>query len=87
MSRTNTLFSIPMLFFMGSARHMTPGFNDGSNDVIYWILVLVVVAALELNALMGAAPGRQKYLTTVSGTIHVGLGLTLVLYLFGLVNS
>ena len=88
MSRTNTLFSIPMLFFMGSARHMTPGFNDGSNDVIYWILVLVVVGALELNALMGTAPGRQKYLTTVSGTIHVGLAATLVLYLIGaIVNS
>lgn len=88
MSRTNTLMSIPMLFFMGSARHMTPGFNDGSNDVIYWILVLAVVAALELNALMGTAPGRQKYLTTVSGTIHVGLAATLVLYLIGaIVNS
>jgi uncharacterized membrane protein len=86
MSRTNTLFSIPMLFFMGSASHLQ-SLLSGTNDVIYWLLFLVVVAALELNALMGAAPGRQKYLTTVSGTIHVGLGLTLVLYLFGLINS
>ena len=88
MSRTNTLLSIPMLFFMGSARHMTPGFNEGSNDAIYWILVLAVIAAIELNALMGVAPGRQKYLTTVSGTIHVGLATTLVLWLIGaVVNS
>ncbi|MEN8161711.1 MAG: urate hydroxylase PuuD [Myxococcota bacterium] len=87
-SRTNTLFSIPMLFFMGSARHMTAGFNDGSNDVIYWILALAVIIAMELNAVVGTAPGRQKYLATVSGTIHAGLGLTLVLYLVGLfVNS
>jgi uncharacterized membrane protein len=87
-SRTNTLFSIPMLFFMGSARHMTPGFNDGTNDVIYWILALAVIIAMELNAVVGTAPGRQKYLATVSGTIHAGLGLTLVLYLVGLfVNS
>src|SRR5262245_4573169 len=87
MSRTNTLFSIPMLFFMGSARHLET-FNNGTNDFIYWVLVLAVILALELNALMGVAPGRQKYLTTVSGTIHFGLGLTLVLYLIGaLVNS
>ena len=88
MSRTNTLFSIPMLFYMGSARHMTPGFLDGTNDVIYWILALAVILALELNALVGVAPGRQKYMSTVSGTIHVGLVLTLVLYVIGaVVNS
>jgi uncharacterized membrane protein len=88
MSRTNTLFSIPMLFFMGSARHMTPGFLDGTNDLVYWVLALAVILALELNALMGVAPGRQKYLSTVSGTIHVGLALTLVLYVLGaVVNS
>ena len=48
---------------------------------------LAVMAAVELNALVGVSPGRQKYLTTVSGTIHAGLGLTLVLYLLSLVNS
>ena len=32
--------------------------------------------------------GRQKYLTSISGTIHAGLGLTLVLYLVGVfINS
>jgi hypothetical protein len=44
-----------------------------------------VILAVQLNAQMGVAPGRQKYLTTVSGTIHMGLGLTLVLYLLGVV--
>jgi uncharacterized membrane protein len=83
MSRTNTLFSIPMLFFMGSARHMTPGYLEGGNDVVYWILALAVVAALELNAVVGTGT-RQKYLATVSGTIHTGLAATLVLYLIGL---
>ena len=47
-----------------------------------------MILALELNALVGVAPGRQKYLSTVSGTIHVGLVLTLVLYVLGaVVNS
>ena len=84
MSRTNTLFSIPMLFFMGSARHLET-IHNGSNDVIYWVLALAVILAVQLNAYVGVSPGRQKYLTTVSGTIHMGLGLTLVLYLLGVV--
>jgi len=82
-SRTNTLMSIPMLFFMGSARHFDR-FNNGDNDAIYWLIALVVILAVELNAVAGpASPGRQKYLTTVSGTIHAGVALTVVLYLVG----
>ncbi len=85
-SRTNTLFSIPMLFFMGSARHLI-GFNEGSNDMIYWIVALGLILAVELNAVIGTGT-RQKYLASVSGTIHAGLGLLVVLYVVGvLVNS
>jgi uncharacterized membrane protein len=85
-SRTNTLFSIPMLFFMGSARHLDT-IHNGTNDLIYWVLALAVIALVELNALVGVSAGRQKYMSTVSGTIHAGLGLTVVLYLLSLVNS
>jgi len=86
-SRTNTLFSIPMLFFMGSARHLT-FFLTGSNDAIYWVIALAIILALEWNALSGTGQPRQKYLTTVSGTIHAGLGLAVVLYVVGaVVNS
>jgi len=83
-SRTNTLFSIPMLFFMASASHLT-FFNNGTNDLIYWVLALAIIVALEVNALMGTGQARQKYLTTVSGTIHAGLGLAVVLYLLGVI--
>jgi len=52
------------------------------------VLLIAVVAALEWNALSGTGQGRQKFLSTVSGTIHGGLALTLLLYLIGLaVNS
>jgi uncharacterized membrane protein len=50
-SRINTLFSIPMLFFMGSASHLQSLLANSS--------------------------------TSVSGTIHAGLGLTLLLYVVG----
>jgi len=86
-SRTNTFFSIPMLFFMGSARHLQT-FNNGGNDGIYWVIVLAIIGLLEVNCLVGTGQGRQKYLTSVSGVIHGGLILTLVLYLVGVfVNS
>ena len=83
-SRTNTLFSIPMLFFMGSAMHLN-SLHTGDNDFLYWILALAIIVAVELNALVGAGQRRQKFLSTVSGTIHMGLGLTLVLYVVGVV--
>jgi uncharacterized membrane protein len=83
-SRTNTLFSIPMLFFMGSASHWQQ-FDNGTNDFIYWILVLAVIGAFEFNALVGTGLPRQKMLGTVKGTIHAGLGLALLLYVIGLV--
>ena len=81
-SRTNTLFSIPMLFFMGAASHLQ-SFNNGTNDATYWILAGIVILAFEINALIGPGLSTQKPLGSVSGTIHAGLGLTLVLYLLG----
>jgi len=85
-SRTNTLLSIPMLFFMGSASHLQTHLT-GTNDMVYWIIALVVILGVELNAVVGTG-ARQKYLASVSGTIHAGLGVLLVLYVAGrLVNT
>jgi uncharacterized membrane protein len=81
-SRTNTLFSIPMLFFMVSASHFTSLSVDNLGP--YWILTLALVGALEFNALVGTGQARQKPLSTVSGTIHMGLALTFVLFALGL---
>jgi uncharacterized membrane protein len=81
-SRTNTLFSIPMLFFMGSASHL-PTFNTGNNDAVYWLVAGAIILFAEAQALIGPGSATQKPLTTVSGTIHGGLALTVVLYLVG----
>ena len=77
-SRTNTLFSIPMLFFMAAATHLASLTGEGG-VAIYWIITLVVVGLVEANALIGPGAATQKPLTTVTGTIHAGLGLTAVL--------
>jgi len=81
-SRTNTLLSIPMLFFMGSASHL-PWFNAGGNDLVYWVIALIVIGATEINALVGPGLASQKPLGSVSGTIHAGLALTVLLFIIG----
>ena len=73
-SRTNTLFSIPMLFFMGSSAHYAHGGLNGNTTAL--IVALVIIAALELNAIFG----KQGPMTTVRGVISSGLALTAVLW-------
>ncbi len=83
-SRVNTLFSIPMLFYMGAATQLQT-FNTGANDMVYWLITFAFVGFVEAQALIGPGAPTQKPLTSVSGTIHAGLGLTLVLYLVGVI--
>jgi len=84
-SRTNTLFSIPMLLFMAAGSHLevlAKNANLPDVSVIpYWIAAFVVIGLVEINGLIGPGASSQKLLTTVSGTIHAGLGLTVVLVL------
>ncbi len=83
-SRTNTLFSIPMLFFMGSASHFQSLYSVDANVGAYWIVALVLMALVELNALRGQPnTTTTKPLASVAGTIHAGLGLWLLLFLAG----
>jgi len=74
-SRTNTLFSLPMLFFMGSSAHLPHGFLGGETTTAL-VVALVIIIALELNAIFGK-PGPMA---SVKGVIHMGLLLTAVLW-------
>ena len=74
-SRTNTLFSIPMLFFMGAASHL-PVQMDLSKVPMFFLALLVVVGALEFNGLKG----KTGPMTTVKGVITCGFALTAVIY-------
>jgi uncharacterized membrane protein len=73
-SRTNTMFSLPMLFFMGSSAHYSHGGLGGNTTPL--IVAIVIIAALELNAIFG----KQGPLTTVRGVILCGLALVAVLW-------
>ena len=78
-SRTNTLFSIPMLFFMGAAQHLAIPMAEGK-VAIYWIATVIIIGAVEANFLLKPGQPTQKPLTSVKGTIAAGFGLTAVLY-------
>ena len=86
-SRTNTLFSIPMLFFMGASSHYPHSFG-----LLALIICVLLIVGLEYN---GAYPvikkfdmvkklpeaGKLGFIASVKGVIHGGLGLTVVLFL------
>lgn len=75
-SRTNTLFSIPMLFFMGAASHLPLAVTPETKIGAVMGLVTIVVAALELNAIKG----KVGPMATVKGVIHMGFLLTIIVY-------
>lgn len=86
-SRTNFLFSIPMLFFMGASAHFPHAFSG-------WALTaaILVILLLEYN---GAYPviknfgpvrklpaaGKLGPCASIGGAVHCGLALAVVLFL------
>jgi len=77
-SRTNTLFSIPMLFFMASSVHL-PEIQPqvGALSFSDMALPFGLIIALELNGIFG----KTGPFTSVKGVIGSGFLLTAVLYL------
>ena len=73
-SRTNTLFSIPMLYFMGSSAHFAINGSIGANATALGI-TLAIIAAIEINAIVG----KQGVLTTIRGVITSGFVLTVIM--------
>jgi uncharacterized membrane protein len=72
-SRTNTLFSAPMLFGMLAGPHYGQYGSDVGGTGL--TVMLVIVLALELNGLKG----KQGPMTTVNGVIGSSLVLTAVM--------
>ncbi|HEX6311654.1 MAG TPA: urate hydroxylase PuuD [Acidimicrobiia bacterium] len=86
-SRTNTLFSIPMVFFMTFTAHFSDRFDAAGGRVGYWIVFSILVGLIEANALgllggTGQTPLRS-YLETVPNVIVSGFVLWAILYFVG----
>ena len=80
-SRTNTMFSIPMLFFMGAASHL--GLGVPRSGAVFWIVALAIIVAVEINALKGTpGQGPSKPLATVSGTLWSGFIMAAIFYVW-----
>ncbi len=78
-SRTNTLFSIPMLFFMASSVHLGQlQTSILSASLASLVLVYGLIVVLALNGVVG----KTGPFTTVKGVIGSGFLLTAILYLF-----
>jgi uncharacterized membrane protein len=77
-SRTNVLFSIPMLFYMGAASHLPlPG---GGNHAAYWASVIVVALLLEINALTATTGPTTKPIEKIPGVIVTGFVVWAITY-------
>ena len=75
-SRTNTLFSIPMLLFMGAASHYPMALPVDTNfSGLFWVLA-IIIGLLEVNGIVGK-PGPMA---SVKGVITSGFILTVVLF-------
>jgi uncharacterized membrane protein len=79
-SRTNTLLSIPMLFFMGTASHFAffaPTARPAK--IVMVVIVVALLAILEWNALVGTAGAGKRMLGSVKGTLWGGFVATVIL--------
>lgn len=81
-SRTNTLFSLPMLFFMGASSHLggagrLPMSMDDGVSSLAQVLCIVIILGLQINAIKG----KQGPMTSIVGVIHCGIALGAVLLL------
>lgn len=87
-SRTNMLFSIPMLFFMAASSH----YPHLTFKPLPFIIAFVIILLLEYNGAYLAlkrfeiikklpAAGKMKLYSSIGGVIHCGLALTVALYL------
>ncbi len=73
-SRTNTLFSGPMAYFMLASAHKGSQYSAEGLSTGLWVAVGIVIL-LELNGLFG----KQGPLASVAGVIHMSLLLTAIL--------
>ena len=74
-SRTNTLFSAPMLFFMGSSTHLSNGLVTEASPLGLGLIMLLILL-LEGNSIFG----KLGPIASVRGVISASIGLTVVFY-------
>jgi uncharacterized membrane protein len=86
-SRTNTLLSIPMLWFMVTTGHFASSgafdTSEGGDRLIWWLVIVVVAAVAEFIALSSPPAGATQawHIDNHRNTIIAGFVIAAVLYL------
>jgi uncharacterized membrane protein len=82
-SRTNVVFSIPMVFFMATASHLVLFGPEASSagKLLYSIVAAIVIGAVEANSLSGLTGTTKTPLEKIGSTILWGVILWVVLYI------
>jgi uncharacterized membrane protein len=75
-SRTNTMLSVGLLFFMGAASHLSLATGPESQYLLLTLILGVFLGAIEYNALKG----KVGPMATIKGVVHLGFVIALVLY-------
>jgi len=85
-SRTNTLFSIPMLFFMVSAAHYPYSANTDEPNMLYAMVIFstLFILAIQANAMWGK---MIKPLASVKAVVWSGFALWAILYVMTRLGS
>jgi uncharacterized membrane protein len=71
-SRTNTMFSIPLLFFMVAKAHLGFAVTESSHVCLYWLIAALIILGLEVNSIKG----KLGPIATIKGVITAGFVLT-----------
>jgi uncharacterized membrane protein len=83
-SRTNTLLSIPMLFFMVATSHFAGLYApaEGGTRAVWWLLVVAIAIVAEGIALRAPAAGKPEawHIDQHKNTLIAGFGLLIVMY-------
>ena len=74
-SRTNVLFSIPMIFFMVGASHLGYPVSETSQVCWYFIVLFILIGTIQANGMFG----KTGPIATIKGVITAGFILTGVL--------
>jgi uncharacterized membrane protein len=75
-SRTNTLLSIPMLFFMGAASHLPLAVTPESHLGLMALILGLIWAGIQYNA----TQGKLGPMATIKGVVRSGFVLTFIMY-------
>ena len=70
-----------MLLYMGAASHYPQMVHQFTARGLFWLLVIIIIGAVEANALVGTQGATKVPLDSVKGALWFGFLLAGILFL------